>query len=88
MELSKAEVLRLIDEFEQACLFPADRTTTSCEHPDSSANEQMKFLRHLNELVNVVKEGRAINPFRETGPDLVTLDTGEVMDPEIANSFA
>ena len=88
MELSKAEVLRLIDEFEQACLFPADKTTTSCEHPDSSANEQMKFLRHLNELVNVVKEGRAINPFRETGPELVTLDTGEVMDPEIANSFA
>jgi len=35
----------------------------------------------------LVKEGTVVNPFKETGPELVTLDTGEVMDPMIANSL-
>ena len=45
------------------------------------------FLKDLKDLLCLVKEGTVVNPFKETGPDLVTLDTGEVMDPLIASSL-
>ena len=32
-----------------------------------------------------VKEGIIVNPFTESGPELITLDTGKVMDPAIAD---
>ena len=57
------------------------------EHPESSVAEQNKFLSHLKALCSLVKEGTVINPFKETGAELITLDTGEVMDPEIINSL-
>ena len=55
----------------------------SLEHPDSSVAEQKKFIKHLNALRDVVKEGTFVNPFNETSSELITLDTGEVMDPAI-----
>ena len=84
IELSKPEVLRTIDEFESA-YFNASNNNDIFEHPESSAAEQNKFLNHLKALCNLVKEGTVINPFKETGPELITLDTGEVMDPAIAD---
>ncbi|KAJ8371539.1 hypothetical protein AAFF_G00307400 [Aldrovandia affinis] len=57
----------------------------SLEHPESSAAEQKKFLKHLKALCDLVKDDKVVNPFKEMGPDLITLDTGEVMDHEIAN---
>ncbi|KAJ8393227.1 hypothetical protein AAFF_G00062990 [Aldrovandia affinis] len=55
------------------------------EHPESSAAEQKKFLNHLKALCDLVKDDKVVNPFKEMGPDLITLDTGEVMDHEISN---
>ena len=76
IELSKPEVLKSIDEFERAC-FPASRKQQRAEYPDCSAAEEKKFLNHLKTLCDLV------NPFKVTIPDLITFDTGEVMDPAI-----
>ena len=78
--LSKPEVLRVIDEFENAVL-SASNKEVNLEHPESSVAEQNNFLKDLKALLYLVKEGTVVNPFKETGPKLVTLDTGEVMDP-------
>ncbi|XP_076158119.1 uncharacterized protein LOC143140875 [Alosa pseudoharengus] len=85
-ELSKPEVLRAIDEFEVAC-FSASSEKESLEHPESSAAEQKKFLNHLKELCNLAKEDKIVSPFKEMGTELITLDTGEVIDHEISNSL-
>jgi len=37
-------------------------------------------------MCDLASEGKVVNPFRETRQELITLDTGEVMDPEIALS--
>ena len=55
------------------------------EHPESSVAEQKKFIKHLNALCDLVKEGTLVNPFNKTSSDLITLDTGEVMDPAIVD---
>jgi len=86
IELSKSEVLRLTEEFESACLLAPARKV-SIEHPEASETEQNKFLGHLRGMLEVVEDGRAINPFKEMGSDLVTLDSGEIMDPEIIKSL-
>ena len=80
IDLYKPEVLRAIDEFECAC-FSASTPNESLEHPESSVAEQKKFIKHLNALCDLVKEGTVVNPFIETSSELITLDTGEVMDP-------
>jgi len=76
-------VLRVIIEFESV-FYPESNTKDSLEHPESSAAEQNKFLKHLKAMCDLASEGKVVNPFRETGPELITLDMGEVMDPEIA----
>ena len=86
IELSKPEVLRVMEEFENVSI-SASNKDVSLEHPESSVAEQKKFLQDLKTLLNLVKEGTVVNPFKETGPELVTLDTGEIMDPEIAKSL-
>ncbi|MCP3892641.1 MAG: hypothetical protein GY702_27755 [Desulfobulbaceae bacterium] len=86
IELSKPEVLRVIDEYEHAC-FSTPHTEDNMEHPETSTAEQNTFLRDLRALLNVVEDGRAINPFKETGSELITLDSVEVMDPLIITSI-
>ena len=44
-------------------------------------------MKHLNALCHLVKEGTVVNPFKETSSELITLDTGEVMDPVIVDSL-
>ena len=84
IELSKPEVLRVIEEFENASLQSTNKSANT-HHPESSSAEQKKFVEDLKALSNLINEGNIINPFKETGSDLMTLDTGEVMDPEVAN---
>ena len=84
IELSKPEVLRAIDEFECACV-SASTPNESLEHPESSVAEQKKFIKHLNALCDLVKEGTVVNPSNETSSELITLETGEVMDPAIVD---
>ncbi|KAL8625684.1 hypothetical protein ACOMHN_043959 [Nucella lapillus] len=85
IELSKPEVLRIVHEFQNACF--KETTKRSTEHPEASSAEQSKFLKHLKALVSLIDEDRVVNPFTEQGPELVTLDTGEVMDPAIADGL-
>ena len=86
IELSKPEVLRVISEFENV-FYTKSNAKDSLEHPESSAAEQNKFLKHLKVMCDLASEGKVVNPFRETGPELITLDMGEVIDPEIALSL-
>ncbi|KAL8568468.1 hypothetical protein ACOMHN_067118 [Nucella lapillus] len=85
IELSKPEVLRIVHEFQNACF--KETTKRSTEHPEASSAEQSKFLKHLKALVSLVDEDRVVNSFTEQGPELMTLDTGEVMDPAIADGL-
>ena len=80
IELSKPEILRSIDEFECVC-FSASTPNESLEHTESSVAEQKKIIKHLNALSDLVKEGTLVIPFSETSSELITVDTGEVMDP-------
>ena len=82
IELSRPEVLRVIHEFEQAIHLSTDKD--SIEHPESASAEQRKFLKDLNSMLSLVEEGKVINPYKEI-KELITLTTGEIMDPEIAN---
>ncbi len=85
IELSKPEVLRITGEFE-GVLYKSN-TKYGLEHLDSSAAEPNKFLKHLTAMCDLVSEGKVVNPFRETcWLGLMTLDTGEVMDPLTALS--
>ena len=84
IELSKHEVLRAIDELECAC-FSESTPNETLEHPESSVADQKKFIKHLNALCDLVKEGTVVNPLNETSSELITLDTGEVMDPAIVD---
>ncbi|MES9879344.1 MAG: hypothetical protein ABW185_00490 [Sedimenticola sp.] len=82
IELSKAEVLRVIEEFENASIHITQ--SDSIEHPESSVSEQQRFLNQLKSLLGLVDQEIIINPYGETGNQLVTLDTGEYMDPEVS----
>jgi hypothetical protein len=54
------------------------------EHPESSVVEQkQKVSARPQRPLNLVKEETVVNPSKETGPEMVTLDTDEIMDPEI-----
>ena len=86
IELSKPEILRVIEKFETATLNGL-KADINFEHQESSIAEQRKFLLDLRTLLNLVEEEIVVNPYKETGSDLVTLDTGEVMDPEISKSL-
>ena len=77
-------MLRVIDEFENAVL-SASNKEVNLEHPESSVAEQNNVLKDLRALLYLVKEGTVVIPFKETGPVLVTVDTGEVMDSVIVN---
>ena len=63
VELSKPEVLRAIDEFEEVSL--QNSTNESSAHSDSAASDRQKFIKDLSALLNVVKDGRIANPFEK-----------------------
>ena len=82
IEISKPEVLRYLDEFQSNIRSNENEST---EHPDSSISEQKKFIKHLNSMLQVVEDGKIANPFDTNEEELITLDTREIMDPEIVN---
>ena len=85
IELSRPEVLRVIEEFEYASIHTTQSDNN--EHPESSTSEQQRFLNQLKSMLELVDQGIIINPYEETGNQLVTLDTGEYMDPEVNRSL-
>ena len=54
------------------------------EHPESSIAEQEKIILQLDSLLRLVIEEKIINPFTENSQNLITLDTGEIIDPEVS----
>ena len=64
IELSKPEVLRVLEEFETNVLESPEKDTTA--HPDSATATQGKFMRELTSMVNVVKYGRIAIFFRKS----------------------
>ena len=87
IELSKPEILRIIEEFETDC-FGNDDASSLAEHPDGSAKEQIKFLNQVQSLLKLVDDDLIVNPYSETENQLVTLDTGEYIDTEIYQSLS
>ena len=86
IEVSRPEVLRVIQEFENAIGEGSDSTIS--EHPESSAFAQKKLIKHLNAMVKAVDDGLVSNPYLEDDEnEFVSITTGEVFDPEIAKSI-
>ena len=67
----KPEVLRTIEEFQRGSFVASEKMNSN--HPASSAAEQKKFHLHLNNLLRVVEEGRAVNPYKKIGAELCFL---------------
>ena len=84
--LSGPENARLLDQFEEGYL--------TAEDPDNSKNPrnhemgqatQKTFQQQVNNLCDVIK--CMGNPFLDDFPELVTLDSRDCVDPEVAESF-
>ena len=84
IEISRPGFLRAVKQFEDQMDRNLEDKVT--EHAESSKAEQKKN-QQLDSLLNLVSEDKIINPFGENGPHLVTLDTGEIMDPEVTKSL-
>ena len=65
IELSKAEVLRIIDDFEYGS-FGDESTQNNREHPEGSVAEQKNFLDLLQCLLDLVESKLIVNPYGET----------------------
>ena len=86
LEISRPEVLRVINEFEYAIGEHTDDGVK--EHPESSVYAQRNLIKHLNAMVKAVDDDLVSNPYLETDPnEFVSIMTGEIYDPEIYNSM-
>ena len=85
IELSRAEVLRVVEEFKDGT--GHINPETNKEHPESSTSEQQKLISQVSSLLELVKEQIIVDPYLETESELITLDTGEYMDPEVFGSL-
>ena len=77
-------IRHVIGAFEYASINTAQ--SDSIEHPENSASDQQIFPNQLKSLLDLV-DLVIIDPYGETDNELVTLDTGEYMDPEISKSL-
>ena len=86
MEISRPEVLRVINEFEYAI---GEHTGEGVkEHPESSGSAQRNLIKHLNVMVKAVDDGLISNPYLENDSNrFVSITTGEIFGPEIFNSL-
>ena len=71
IEIAKPEVLRYLDEF---WLNIRSNDNESTEHSDSSISEQ-KFIKYLTSMLQVVEDGKIVNPFDTNEEELITLST-------------
>ena len=85
IELSRAEVLRVVEEFEDGTAHI--NSETNQEHPESLTSEQRKLLSQVSSLLELVEGQIIVDPCLETETELITFDTGEYMDPEVFGSL-
>ena len=72
-----------IEEFENTCISGSN----NIDHPKSSPAKlktEKKFLKDHRAFLRILEEGTVTNHFKKTGPDLITIDAGEVIGLEIA----
>ena len=55
VELSKPEVLRIIEEFESGC-FGNKNNPSQIEHPEGSPKDQIKFLNQEQSLLKLIDD--------------------------------
>ena len=77
IELSKPEILRAMDKFQNAC-FSTSETKDGLEHPESSTCAQKKFLNYLEALCNLVNKGTVLNLLKQSGTELINMDTARL----------
>ena len=70
------EVCRMIEEFE------VNANNESDLHHEQAKGRQTSFVKEVQDLLSVVSEMG--NPFEENSEDLLTLDTKEIMEPDVA----
>ena len=83
IELSRPEVMRLLEEFESSI----STVKNDSKHPDSSVFRQKGFIKDLNSMLSAVQDGHIADPFDVNEEELITLDTREIIDPEIQRSL-
>ena len=82
--LALPEKLRAIAEFEEAAEIGADLPDIG--HHEESGSLQHRFSKDVVSLLEVMRAQG--NPFlNENGPDLMTMDTREVMNADLAEAF-
>ena len=80
-ELSSIEVLRILDEFEQVI----NCSTASMKHPEEDKHFQEEFIEDVKKLKQEIQDKG--NPFLDLGNELFTLDTHDIMPPEVIQSL-
>ena len=80
--LAGPESVRLIDEFETV----QNKHDSSVAHHEESPALQKRFMTDVTKLMNVLRDRG--NPFLETGQELVTIDTHEVMEQPVTISLS
>ena len=87
IELSKPEIVRIIDEFEGTYI-ENEANPRPAEHPEGSNKDQKTFSNHVKSMLRLVDDDLIVNPYSKAESQLLTLDTGEYMDPEISKGLA
>ena len=77
IEVSRPEMMRLVDEFEKVSGSKSDNIT---EHKEASTFKNKQFMNDAKALLALVTKGIIINPFSEIDTQLVNIDNGEIMD--------
>ena len=86
LEVSRPEVLRVINKFEYAIREHTDDGVK--QHLESSFYAQRHLIKDVNAMVKAVDDGLVSNTYLENNPDeFVSITTGEIYDPEIYNSM-
>lgn len=81
---SAPELVRCIGEFEMSCKNQEDYLPICREHHEQTNSQQERFANEVASLVETMKE--LGNPFTEESPDLLVLDTKDIMDKSVVNS--
>ena len=83
IELSRAEVLRVVKALDGTAHINSE---TNQKHPESSTSELQKLLSQVSSLLKLVEQ-IIVDPCLAIENELITLDTGEYMDPEAFGSL-
>ena len=83
--LAGPEVARIVGEFERSMLKSCEESGSAVyQHHEQTLSVQQEFERQIRSLTSVM--GGMGNPFLEESPDLLVLDTRDIMDEKVAET--